>query len=126
MQNSKQNSKKRTPSLDSMITYFLNQYELATKKDINRLIKKIDELEKVVTGGKPAASKTSRTRSKNAKSKSASEQVLAAISEIGYGANFSEIQAKTQFEEKKLRNIIYRLTKQGKIRRKQRGIYVPV
>ena len=125
MQNSKQNSKKRAPSLDSMITFFLNQYELATKKDINRLIKKIEELEKMVNGGKPATRKTRQTRNKNAKSKSASEEVFAVISEIGEGANFSEIQAQTRFEEKKLRNIIYRLTKQGKIRRKQRGVYVP-
>lgn len=127
MSNSKQtnqNSKKRAPSLDSMIKFFLNQYEFATKKDINRVLKKIEELEKMLNGGKPASSKSKKGGNGNSKNKSASDEVLEVISEIGEGANFSEIQAKTQFEDKKLRNIIYRLTKQGKIRRQKRGIYV--
>jgi DNA-binding transcriptional regulator PaaX len=37
---------------------------------------------------------------------------------------FAEIQAKTGFDEKKIRNIIFRLNKTGKIKRKTRGIYV--
>ena len=40
------------------------------------------------------------------------------------GVGFSEIQAKTGFGEKKIRNIVFRLNKLGKIKRKSRGIYV--
>ena len=37
---------------------------------------------------------------------------------------FSDIQAKTGFGDKKIRNIIFRLNKIGKIKRKSRGIYI--
>jgi DNA-binding transcriptional regulator PaaX len=40
------------------------------------------------------------------------------------GLGFSEIQAKTGFGDKKIRNIIFRLNKIGKIKRKRRGTYV--
>jgi predicted transcriptional regulator of viral defense system len=40
------------------------------------------------------------------------------------GARLADIKSKTDYDEKKLRNIIYRLGKQGKITRKKRGIYV--
>ena len=40
------------------------------------------------------------------------------------GLGFAEIQAKTAFDEKKIRNIIFRLNKTGKIKRKSRGIYI--
>jgi len=39
------------------------------------------------------------------------------------GADLADIQAKTGFGEKKLRNIIFRLHKQGRIQRLSRGIY---
>jgi len=42
------------------------------------------------------------------------------------GTGFADIQAKTGFEEKKIRNIIFRLNKIGKIKRKSRGIYIAV
>jgi predicted transcriptional regulator of viral defense system len=39
------------------------------------------------------------------------------------GVGFAEIQAKTGFGEKKIRNVIFRLHKTGKIKRVSRGIY---
>ena len=42
------------------------------------------------------------------------------------GTDFATIQAKTDFDEKKIRNIIFRLNKIGKIKRKSRGIYIAV
>jgi hypothetical protein len=50
--------------------------------------------------------------------------VLEAIKRFKKGVGFSEIRTRTGFEEKKLRNIIYRLHKTGKIVRKSRGIYI--
>ena len=40
------------------------------------------------------------------------------------GLGFADIQAKTGFSDKKIRNIIFRLNKNGKIKRKSRGIYI--
>lgn len=113
--------KKRNPSFDAMIKFFLEQYNIATKQDINRLAKKIEQLEKSVlklAGSRAGAGRKSRSRS-------ASDNVLNVIVEMGNGATFSDLKAQTDYDDKKLRNIIYRLTKQGKIKRKQRGMYIP-
>jgi DNA-binding transcriptional regulator PaaX len=50
--------------------------------------------------------------------------VLDAIKRSKQGIDFAAIQAKTGFDEKKIRNIIFRLNKIGKIKRKSRGIYI--
>jgi DNA-binding transcriptional regulator PaaX len=52
--------------------------------------------------------------------------VLDVIKHSRHGIGFAEIQAKTGFGEKKIRNIIFRLNKTGKIKRKSRGIYIAV
>jgi transcriptional regulator NrdR family protein len=36
----------------------------------------------------------------------------------------SKLKDRTGFDDKKTRNIIYRLRKQGKIKRKRRGVYI--
>jgi hypothetical protein len=50
--------------------------------------------------------------------------VYDAIKRARKGLGFSDIQAKTGFGDKKIRNIIFRLNKIGKIKRKTRGIYI--
>ena len=118
------NQKKGPHNFDSMIKYFLKQYNFATRQDIDRLYSKIENLEKKILSAKLAGNVADGK--KEAKNGSASDMVIEAISDIGTGANFSDIQEKTQFDDKKLRNIIYRLNKQGKIRREKRGIYLPL
>ena len=114
--------KKRNPSFDSMVKFFLKHYDIATKQDINRLTRKIEDLEK----GLLKASGTKKTAPRKTRDKSASDVVLNVIKDIKSGASFADIKARTDFDDKKLRNIIYRLNKQGKIQRKKRGTYVPV
>lgn len=116
--------KRRAPSFDTMIKFFLKQYNFATKQDIHRLVQKVENLERLISSGASSSTRT-RSQGKTLKHKSASDLVIDVISDIGSGANFADIQSKTQYEDKKLRNIIYRLTKQGKIRRKKRGLYLP-
>ena len=53
-----------------------------------------------------------------------SDTVFNTIKSFRQGAGFSDIQTKTGFDEKKLRNIIFRLNKLNKIKRKSRGIYI--
>lgn len=40
------------------------------------------------------------------------------------GAGMPEIKAKTGFDDKKVRNIIFRLNKNGSIERVSRGVYI--
>lgn len=111
--------RKRNPSFDAMIKFFIKHYNIATRQDISKLAEKIDSLEKTVAkmaAHGPAAGKD--------KTKSSSDVVLNVIRNMDGGAGFSDIKARTDFDDKKLRNIIYRLNKQGKIQRKKRGIYV--
>ncbi len=119
------NQKRVAQSFDSMIKYFLKQYNFATRQDIDRLAQKLDSLEKKISATKHNGN-TNEANKNNTKNGSASDMVIDAISGIGTGANFADIQEKTQFDDKKLRNIIYRLNKQGKIRRKKRGVYIPL
>ncbi|MDZ7832161.1 MAG: hypothetical protein U5L07_10455 [Desulfobacterales bacterium] len=121
---------KRSPSFDAMVKFFQQHYNFATKQDINRLIDKIDELEKSIkevlpTRQKPAAKKSPSRKKVDLTQQNASDAVLDVITEAKTGINFPEIKAKTGFNDKKLRNIIYRLGKLGKIKNKKRGIYIP-
>ncbi len=118
------NRKKQLQSFDSVIRHFLRQYNFATKQDIDRLMQKIENLERHLTAGHPAGKNPGEDACPT-RNGSATDTVMDVIAGIGSGANFAEIQEKTQFTDKKLRNIIYRLNKQGKIRRKKRGVYIP-
>jgi predicted transcriptional regulator of viral defense system len=87
--------KGKTISFDAMVKFFMQNYNIPTKKDVE--------------------SKTAVT---------AVDMVFDAIKRSRQGLGFSDIQAKTGFGDKKIRNIIFRLNKTGKIKRKSRGIYV--
>lgn len=121
---------KKSVSFDAMVHFFMKQYNIPSKKDIDKLMTKLDRLETMV---KQSKTKAMGTRSRNSRARiqsgrpgmTASDTVLEIIKETGDdGVNFAEIQAKTGFDEKKIRNIVFRLNKLGKIKRKSRGIYV--
>jgi predicted Rossmann fold nucleotide-binding protein DprA/Smf involved in DNA uptake len=121
---------KKSVSFDAMVLFFMKQYNIPTKRDIEKLMTKLDHLEVMV---KQSYTKANGTRSRDSRAKiqsgrpgmTASDTVLEFIKEMGdEGASFLEIQGKTGFDEKKIRNIVFRLNKLGKIKRKNRGIYV--
>lgn len=115
-----------------MVKFFMQQYDIPTKKDVNNLIARIDRLEKLIKAtARPAISgPVSRKVSGKGKalpgksSVTASDIVLNIIKAYRNGAGFAQIQAKTGFGEKKLRNVIFRLNDMNKIKRKSRGIYI--
>jgi len=53
-------------------------------------------------------------------------QVLKIINRSKKGVDTATLMKKTGFDEKKVRNIIFRTLKQGKIKKADRGIYVGV
>lgn len=114
--------KKREPSFDAMINLFIKKYDIATKQDIDRLARKIDNLEKALSKKSGAGASGSRAK----KSPSAGEVVLNVIKDIGDGATSADIKAQTDYDDKKVQNIVHRLNKEGKIKRKKRGVYVAV
>ena len=119
-------------SFDAMVKFFLQYYNIPTRKDIDKLIAKLDQLETLiktsgaagkgrrVAGGKAAGGKASAGKT----AMTSSNMTLDVIKRFRKGVGFADIQARTGFGEKKLRNIIFRLHKMGKIVRKSRGIYI--
>jgi hypothetical protein len=124
--------KGKAVSFDAMVKFFLQSYNIPTKKDIDKLNARLDNLERLIRGlgasgtnrNLPGgfAAKSSATRKKTAVS--ASAKTLEVIKRFKNGVGFAEIQTRTGFEDKKLRNIIFRLHDIGKIKRKSRGIYI--
>ena len=57
------------------------------------------------------------------KKEAASDKVLEVIQNQAQGADFKKIKAETKFDDKKIRNIIFRLHKLGQIEKVKRGIY---
>jgi hypothetical protein len=116
-------------SFDAMVKFFMQYYHIPTKKDIDKVLERMDRLEQLIkaTGKGRRAPVTGPDLNKLASGKSAmtaTDMALDVIKRFRKGVGFSEIQAKTGFGEKKLRNIIFRLNKEKKIVRKSRGVYI--
>jgi len=118
-------------TLDAAFKSLLKDYGIPSKKEIDRINAKIDRMEKMLKRTTSAADKKSAPRAASAKSggsrrMSATNVVLDTIKRSKKGADFASLQSKTGFDEKKLRNIIFRLHKLGKIKRVSRGLYEAV
>lgn len=114
----------------------------AVKKDIKALEKKLEKLLKAHE--KPqrpkaarkvkrttAKSKTRRTAvakktggRKRSSQMTATEQILKIVKRSRKGVDVPTLKAKTGFQDKKVRNIIFRASKEGKIKKVGRGVYV--
>lgn len=115
----------------------------AVKKDIKALERKMEKLLKAYEKPqRPKAAKKVKRKSVKAKAKrtvarkkavprkkttkkiTSTEQILKIIRRSRKGVNVPALKAKTGFEDKKVRNIIFRASKEGKIKKVGRGIYV--
>ena len=115
----------------------------AVKRDIKALEKKMEKLLKA--HGKPQKPKTAKKakrktvkvktkravavkkatpRKKTVKRTTSTDQILKIIRRSRKGVNVPALKSKTGFEDKKVRNIIFRASKEGKIKKVGRGIYV--
>jgi hypothetical protein len=112
---------------------------MALKKDITAVGKKVEnllkEFEKDKKGKAPKESKAKAVKTKPAKKApvkkrgvkvTAKDQVLKIISRSKRGVDTAFLMKKTGFDQKKVRNIIFKTLKEGKIKRAGRGIYVGV
>jgi len=117
--------KGKSVSFDAMVKFFMQNYNIPTKKDVDRLMAKLDRLETLMktamaSGGYPLKGRGGRRKTAG----TAVDMVFDVIKRSREGLGFVDIQAKTGFGDKKIRNIIFRLNKIGKIKRKSRGIYI--
>jgi len=114
----------------------------AVKKDIKALERKMEKLLKAF--GKPQKAKAAKKpKRKTVKAKArravavkkavsrkkavkttSTEQILKIVRRSRKGVDVPTLKTKTGFEDKKVRNIIFRASKEGKIKKVGRGIYV--
>ncbi len=115
-------------SFDAMVKFFIKYYNIPTRKDIDKLMTKMDRLEMLIKlsamTGKTGVTASKSRASGGRTAMTSSDEALEVIKRFKQGVGFANIQARTGFGDKKLRNIIYRLHKMGKIVRKSRGLYI--
>ena len=105
----------------------------ALNKNIQALGKTLDSLLKAVEKDeKPKAKPTKRIPAKKAPVKkkaaqpTATDQILKIIRGSKKGVDAPTLVKKTGFNQKKVRNILFRTYKQGRIKRIDKGIYTGV
>ena len=103
---------------------------------VERLVDKVDKPEAEKVEKKPRRKVTAKAKPKKrapvrkkivvprSKKVTATEEVLQIIKRHKRGINITSLKNKTAFADSKLRAIVARAHKQGKIKRKARGVYV--
>jgi hypothetical protein len=126
--------KRKDPSFDVMIRFFLQHYGVATKQDIERVMARLDRLEGAMKGGKASGRTIGKTGRRKGAGKgkragrgsartTAKEKVLSILRRSPKGVDVKGLKARSGFEDKKIRNIIFRLSREGTIKRVGRGLY---
>jgi len=111
--------------------------EVLTKgiKDMQKLLDNIEdalasEKTKKITKAKATRAKKrpagKSTAKKRPSKKTATDTILTIIKASPRGVTSAQIKEKTGFSDMKMRNVIFRLKKQGKIRSRKRGVYIKV
>lgn len=106
---------------ESFIKMLLQGLDIPTKENISFLHTRLDKLEQLLYQKHLAKVKTGRKSEK--RQRNASSIALEVIAKYPKGTDFKTIKSATGFDDKKVRNIIYRLDKLKKIKRVKRGIY---
>ncbi len=114
----------------------------AVRKDIKALEKKMANLLKAYgKAQKPKSARKVKRKTLKAKTRvarapkktafrkkaspmTATEQILKIVGRSRKGVDVPTLKVKTGFEDKKVRNIIFRASKEGKIKKIGRGIYI--
>jgi hypothetical protein len=103
----------------------------AVEKDLKKLAQKTEKMtkrlekleKKAQVAKKPKAKAVKKVVARKPAKLSANETVLAIIKRNRKGIDKAALIKKTGFEDKKIRDITYRLRKQGKIERDLKGLY---
>ena len=99
---------------------------------IEKIIKEVDKIrpEKVASAPKKTTSKKKVAANKvpakkvPAKQPTVIDTILNTIKRSKKGVTIAQLKEKTDFNSKQLSNVLYKLSKKGKIHAKSRGLYV--
>jgi hypothetical protein len=126
--------RRKAHTVDAMMRFFLQYYNIPTKQDIDRLVTRMDRLEKLIRStqfpgggsgktGRRKAAGHKKTSSRGRAKMTATDKVMSIIKRSPRGVDISTLKAKSGFEDKKIRNIVFRLSREGTIERIGRGVY---
>jgi predicted Rossmann fold nucleotide-binding protein DprA/Smf involved in DNA uptake len=101
----------------------VNALKALTQKT-EKMIKQAKKLDKAQAAKKPKARAVKKAIAKKPAKLSASDTVLAIIKRSRKGVDRDTLAKKTGFKDSNIRTILYRLSKQGKIKSEPKGIYV--
>jgi hypothetical protein len=118
--------KGKSVSFDAMVKFFIQNYDIPTKKDLDKLHARLDQIEGLIRS-EGVHGRAGAVRGKGV-GRTGAVTALDTIHDIikrsRNGSSFKDIQAKTGYDDKKVRNVIFRLHKMGKIKRERRGVYL--
>jgi len=116
------------PNFESIISGFLSKLELATKSDVQSLMARIDHLEQIIASvANETNNQFSRKKNSSIPNQRISDHVLEILRTNKDPMTYSELKEVSGFDEKSLRNAIYRLNKLGRIETIRRGQYtIPI
>ena len=108
----------------------------AISKELTKLANQAEKLAAELGKAKKPAAKSVKTTTKakavtkkaptKVAKKTDTDKVLEIINRSKKGVDTATVMKKTGFDQKKVRNILFRTYKQGKITRAEKGIYVGV
>ena len=108
----------------------------AISKELTKLVKQTEKLAAELGKAEKPAAKSVKTKTKSkavtkkapvkAAKKTDTDKVLEIINRSKKGVDTATLMKKTGFDQKKVRNMLNRTYKQGKITRVEKGIYVGV
>lgn len=108
-----------------IVKSLLGRLDIPSREEIDMINRRLDRLEKQILGKSPASVKEAAAGA-GKKAVIASDVVLDIIARHPVGADFKLIKAETGYNDKKLRNIIFRLDKLDRVQRVRRGVYKKV
>ena len=93
-------------------------------RTLTELARKLDQVAAKRVGRPKAVARAAKKPSKKAQSrKSGPEVIMALIKAKKNGVNTATLRAKTGFDGQRVRSIVWELSKKGKIKRVDRGLY---
>jgi len=101
--------------------------KVATKKTVAKKAPAKKTVAKKAPAKKTVAKKAPVQKTavaKKAKPETATDQILMIIKRSKNGVDVPTLKKKTGFDDKKVRNIVFRAAKEGRIKKSGRGIYV--
>ncbi|MCF8145988.1 MAG: hypothetical protein K9N21_18935 [Deltaproteobacteria bacterium] len=103
----------------------------ALTEKTEKIAKRLDAAEKVkaapnrpVKAGKPAGKPAGKSAARKKAPATATDTVLSIIKRQKKGIDTAALKSKTDLDTKTIRNVIFRLKKQGKIQSTTRGVYM--